>query len=573
MEEARVSRSEDSDAPALADARILLRTDASAAALAAAQEAVLEFLAVHPTNASAHHILASVLLRLNRHQDAEKHFLRTIELAPDHWKARWMLARILIQRTEWERALQEIEVLVKQYPGDPDYLNLKAHALLHSGEYEGAISCFEALVSDHSTAEHWMFYGYALATVGRYPESIAAYRKAIALKPDLGEAYWSLSNLKTFRFTSQEIEAMRKMLERPNLDPRNRWLTHFALGKALEDTEAYQGSFEQYKSGNALVRAQLKHSADNFTDFMQRSKAVFTSEFFRERRGSGSPSADPIFIVGLPRSGSTLIEQILASHSMIEGTKELTVLNAIAMRGLGSDLTQPGYPENLRYLKAEDFRAAGDEYLARTRPYRKLQRPFFIDKAPANFHHLGLLHLILPNAKIIDARRHPLGCGFAVFRQHFPQAFSFAFDLAEIGRYYRDYVELMAHFDTVLPGRVHRVFYERLVADPEQEIRSLLEYCGLPFEEGCMRFYETKRAVLTPSAEQVRQPIFTDALEQWRHYEAWLGPLKSALGNVFPPYPEVPKFDDWSSQRESPWTVSASFRLVNAAPQGRWDKQ
>ncbi|HEX3652432.1 MAG TPA: sulfotransferase [Rhizomicrobium sp.] len=561
MEEARVSTSEDSDPPALADARALLRTDASPAALAAAQETVLEFLAVHPANASAHHLLACVLLRLNRYSEAEKHFLRTIELAPDHAKARWMLVRILVQRTEWEKALQQIEVLVRQYPDDPDYLNLKAHALLHSGEYEGAISCFEALVSDHSTAEHWMFYGFALATVGNYQEAIVSYCKAIALKPDLGEAYWSLSNLKTFRFDSSETGAMRKALDQPGLDARNRWLLHFALGKAFEDAGDYRNSFEQYKNGNTLFRRQLQHSADKFADFVQRSKALFTPEFFRERAGSGNSSADPIFIVGLPRSGSTLIEQILASHSMVEGTKELTVLNSIAMRGSG---TRDGYPEILRHLKMEELRAAGDEYIARTRSYRKLQRPFFIDKAPANFHHLGLLHLILPNAKIIDARRHPLGCGFAVFRQYFPQAFSFAFDLAEIGRYYRDYVELMAHFDRVLPGRIHRLFYERMITDPEREIRSLLEYCELPFEESCLRFYDTKRAVLTPSAEQVRQPIFTDGLEQWRHYESWLAPLQSALGDVLTSYPDVPKFDRPSALYGTSWTVSVT-------PQAPWD--
>jgi tetratricopeptide (TPR) repeat protein len=556
---------------ALSGVAALLQSTASSHQLLAARETVLEFLKAQPANASAHHVLANVLLRLNRHPEAEEHLWRAIELAPEHAKARWMLARILVQRTEWEKALQEIEVLVKQYPGDPDYLNLKAHALLHSGEYEQAISCFEALVSAHPTPENWMFYGYALATVGRYQESIAAYRQAIALKPDLGEAYWSLSNLKTFRFTSSETDAMRKALEQPGLDARNRWLMHFALGKALEDAGAYQASFEQYKDGNAQFRRQLRPGADSFTNFVQRSKALFTPQFFRERAGSGNASADPIFIVGLPRSGSTLIEQILASHSMIEGTKELTVLSAIAMRGLNTGSTRDGYPENLRSLKMEEFRAAGDEYLARTRPYRKLQRPFFIDKTPANFHHLGLLHLILPNAKIIDARRHPLGCGFAVFRQYFPQAFSFAFDLAEIGRYYRDYVELMAHFDTVLPSRVHRVFYEQMIAEPEQQIRSLLECCELPFEENCLRFYETKRAVLTPSAEQVRQPIFTDALEQWRHYEAWLGPLQSALGDVLTSYPEVPKFDRRREIHGSSWTVSANLRAVSVTPQAPRD--
>jgi hypothetical protein len=332
---------------------------------------------------------------------------------------------------------------------------------------------------------------------------------------------------------------------------------HFALGKAYEDAQEYAQSFEQYGKGNSAWRKQVRHSADDVAAFVRRCKALFTAEFFRERADAGSAAPDPIFIVGLPRSGSTLIEQILASHSMVEGTRELTALNAVAIRLSDHErMRDRRYPEVLGDLNPDQLRAAGEEYLARTRVHRKRDRPHFADKLPSNFHHLGLLHLILPRAKVIDARRHPLGCGFANFKQYFPYAQTFAFDLVEIGRYYRDYVEFMAHFDQVLPGRVHRVLYEQLVSDPELEIRRLLEYCGLPFEERCLRFHETERSVFTPSAGQVRQPIYREATELWRHYEPWLGPLKSALGNVLDAYPAVPTFVE---PPKAQWGVSGRF--------------
>jgi tetratricopeptide (TPR) repeat protein len=486
--------------------------------------------------------------------------------------ARWTRAFTHVRQGDWEEALPDLEILLKDDPDNSDYLNLKAHSLLNLGDYDKAIACFESWVTKHPAAETWMFYGYALVTAGRPKDSIAAYREAISLKPNLGEAYWSLSNLKTFRFTAAEIIAMHEALDRAELDARSRWLMHFALGKALEDTRQYPASFEQYRKGNALFRGGLRYNAENTTKFVRRCKAVFTPEFFAERTGAGSVP-DPIFIVGLPRAGSTLVEQILASHSMVEGTKELTVLNAIAMRLADYERTRiDRYPEILRELKPEELSAAGDEYIARTRIHRKSGRPFFIDKTPGNFHHLGLIRLILPNAKIIDARRHPLGCGFAVFRQYFPQAFGFAFDLAEIGRYYRDYVELMAHFDSTMPGRIHRVIYEELVADPEREIRRLLDHCGLPFEESCLRFYETERGVLTPSAQQVRQPIFADAVEQWRHFEPWLDPMKTALGDVLECYPDTPKFGEAAFGFGAQRNLSANYRL-NATLQGPTDRR
>jgi len=271
---------------------------------------------------------------------------------------------------------------------------------------------------------------------------------------------------------------------------------------------------------------------------------LFTREFFDERVGFGCPAPDPIFVVGLPRSGSTLIEQILASHSQVEGTMELPDVAMLA-RVVGARTTRnPGeaYPRALAKFSAEEIAGLGERYIAQTRIQRKTPLPFFIDKMPNNFAHVGFIHLMLPNAKIVDARRHPLGCCFSGFKQHFARGQNFTYDLTDIGRYYRDYVELMKHFDTVLPGRVHRVFYENVVEDTEGEVRRLLEYCQLPFEEGVLRFHENQRAVRTASSEQVRQPIFRDAVDQWRHFEPYLGPLKEALGDVASAYPDTPQF-------------------------------
>ena len=338
--------------------------------------------------------------------------------------------------------------------------------------------------------------------------------------------------------------SMQAQLAHTELSNEDRFHLDFALGKALEDDGRYGASFEHYQRANALRRRELRYNADDTTDLLQRSKALFSREFFGEHKTSGDLSPDAIFVVSLPRSGSTLVEQILSSHSAVEGTMELPDIRSIARRLGGKRGKEPvsDYPEILGRLSTSELRALGAEYLERASIYRRQGRPFFVDKMPNNFQHIGLIQLILPNAKIIDARRHPLGCCFSNFKQHFARGQSFAYDLTDLGRYYRDYVELMAHFDDVLPGKIHRVIYEDMVKDPEQEIRQLLAYCGLPFEEACLRFYETERAVRTASSEQVRLPIFTDAVDHWQNYEPWLGPLKTALGPVLSVYPGVPDF-------------------------------
>jgi len=388
----------------------------------------------------------------------------------------------------------------------------------------------------------WHSYGHALRTTGQQPEAIAAYRRTIELLPSYGEAYWSLANLKTFRFSAGDIEQMQGQLRRTDLAVADRFHFHFALGKALEDAEDFDRSFEHYAEANRLRRSVIVYEADAVSERVEQTKALFTPGFLEAHRGCGAPDPDPIFIVGLPRAGSTLLEQILSSHSAVEGTMELPDIGAIAreLGGRTMDNDASAYPGILATLDRDELRALGERFMESTRIQRKTAAPFFIDKNPNNWLHCGLIQLILPNAKIIDARRHPMSCCFSVFKQHFARGNRFSYDLAELGRYYRDYVDLMAHFDLVMPGRIHRAIYERVVEDTESEVRRLLDYCGLAFEEGCLRFYENERAVRTASSEQVRQPIYRDALEQWTHYQPWLGPLEVALG---------PALESWSSTK------------------------
>ncbi len=386
-----------------------------------------------------------------------------------------------------------------------------------------------------------MSYGHALRTAGRQDDSVSAYRRAISMVPTLGEAYWSLANLKTFRFTDEEARAMRAALGRKDLADEDRVHFEFALGKTLEDAGSYEDSFAHYAAGNALRRRSHPYSADDNADLIRRLKELFTADFFAARAGWGCPTPDPIFIVGLPRAGSTLLEQILASHSLVEGTMELPDVPRI-VHELNARAREAGprFPELLAGLDRDALHALGAGYLESTRVQRKTGAPFFIDKNPNNWLYLGLIQLMLPNARIIDARRHPLACGFSCFKQHFARGQSFTYDLEDLGRYYRDYIELMAHFERTLPNRIHRVLYESMVADTESEVRRLLACCKLPFEAGCLRFYDNPRAVRTASSEQVRQPIFDEGLEHWRNYEPWLGPLKEALGPLLSEYPAAP---------------------------------
>jgi hypothetical protein len=383
-----------------------------------------------------------------------------------------------------------------------------------------------------------------LKTEGRIDEGIGAYRNSISRNPSFGEAYWSLANLKTFRFDAADVSAMEAQVAGGNLDDSDRLHFHFALGKAYEDAGEYAKSFGHYAKGNAIQRARTKYDPDQNSARVAHLKKKFTPEFFRARAGQGHDAPDAIFIVGMPRAGSTLVEQMLSSHPAVEGTSELPEILAMAkeLRDRSESADFESYAAAVVAMQPAELRELGERYLGRTRVHRKTLAPLFIDKMPNNFFHVGLIHLVLPNARIVDARRHPLACCFSNYKQHYARGQLFSYDLADVGRFYRDYVELMAHFDEVLPGRIHRVHYEQVVEDTETEVRRLLEYCGLPFDERCLRFFENERPVRTPSAEQVRQPIYREGMEHWRHYERWLDPLKAALGTVVHAYPAVPKF-------------------------------
>lgn len=512
--------------------------------LGEAEQRLRDHLADHPADVAALRMLAETGARLGRYEDAERLLVGCLEIAPGFAAARHNLATMLYRQNKSAEALVQIQRLTDRDPRHPGYANLRAAILSRLGEYDTAIGIYERMLAEFpGQPKGWMSYGHALKTVGRQTDCIAAYRKCLELAPGLGEAWWSLANLKTVKFDAADRAAMAAGLEQPDLSDDDRLHLHYALGKALEDARSYTESFRHYAAGAAIRRQQVDYDPEENHADVARARAVFTPAFLAATAGQGCPAPDPIFVVGLPRSGSTLIEQILASHSQVEGTMELPDLIVMARRlgGKANRREDSTYPEMLADLSPDALRELGEEYLDRTRVQRKTDRPFFIDKMPNNFAHTGLIHLILPNAKIIDARRHPLGCCFSGFKQHFARGQAFSYDLADIGRYYADYVALMDHFDTVLPGRVHRVIYEAMIADPEGQIRALLDHCGLPFEPACLSFHENDRAVRTASSEQVRQPIFKDAVEHWRNFESALDPLKQALGECLASYPAAPR--------------------------------
>jgi len=497
-----------------------------------------------PTDLPALRMLAEVAARLQRYADAEVLLERALELAPSFVPARHNYAVVLHRQRKIKAAWEQVQKLVEADPLNPSYRTLKAAIASGIGEYDQALELYAGVLAEYPhNARVWMSYGHSLKTANRQTDCVQTYRKSIELAPQLGEAYWSLANLKTFKFEPADIEAMQTQLARGKLTPEDRFHFHFALGKAFEDAGQFAESFRHYEEGNSLRRKGVGYDADWNSEQMRRMQALFTPQFFAARAGQGASAPDPIFIVGLPRSGSTLLEQILSSHPQVEGTMELADMPNLVRELGGSQVrAKSKYPESIAALDADALLALGERYLELTRIYRRTDAPFFIDKLPNNFAHTGLIHLILPRAKIIDARRHPLGCCFSGYKQHFARGQHFTYNLDDIGRYYRDYVELMAHYDAVLPGRVHRVIYEQLIEDTEGEVRRVLDYCGLPFDQRCLRFYENERAVRTASSEQVRRPIYREGVDHWVNYEPWLGPLKSALGSVLEHYPNVPEF-------------------------------
>ncbi|HEX3951851.1 MAG TPA: sulfotransferase [Steroidobacteraceae bacterium] len=515
--------------------------------VAAAEAMLRRILRETPQDVAAIRMLADALARREAYAEAERLLCQALELAPGCSAARHDLACLLLTQQKAADILPLVERLLLLDPQNAVYRDLLASVFSMTGQHTQAMETLGALAAEPNAGyAEWLNYGLELKTAGRTHESIAAYRRAMALEPAKGATYWSLANLKTFRFDAAEIDAMRSALQRQDLKPDDRVELEFALGKVREDERRFAESFEHYAAGNALRRKGVNYDAGKISLHVRRSQEIYTPQFFAERAHFGSQAQDPIFIVGLPRAGSTLLEQILASHSRVEGTRELAEMVAIA-RGLATkngEADESRALEALCSLDAAQVAALADRYLAETRIYRRRGAPRFIDKMPNNFLHIGLIHLMFPRAAIIDARRHPLGGCFSAFKQHFAAGQLFTYDQADLARFYRDYVELMAHYDAVLPGRIHRVHYERVVADLSGEVHRLLEYCGLPFEDQCLRFHETRRGVQTASSEQVRQPIYAQGVDQWRHFEPWLGPLKEALGDLAEHYPESPGRDE-----------------------------
>lgn len=501
--------------------------------LSAAEALLQNALTRQPHDWAALRMLAHVARAREEYREAEQLLRRSLQLAPGYSRARLDLAALLNEQQKAEPMLPLLARLLVLEPASLPYRTLLAAARTHLGEIDEAARILGALLREHPENEHvWLYYGHTMRAAGRVHEAIDAYRRSTELNRQFGEAWYCLANLKTFRFAEAEVAAMRAQLALADLEDSSRMHLEFALGKAQEDAAQYADAFAHYERGNALRRAAARYDPESSSRLVRRSCGLYTQEFFAARAGWGCTSEEPIFIVGLPRAGSTLLEQILASHSQVEGTRELPDVTGFALELGMRDSDIATYPQSVADLTRAEVDALGERYLMQTRAQRLLGRPHFIDKAPLNFLNVGLMHLILPRARIIDARRAPLACCFANFKQHYETGVLFSYSLENLGRFYRDYVSLMAHFDTVLPGRIHRVQYENLVADLEGEVRRLLSYCGLPFEESCLNFFQTRRAVYTVSSEQVRQPIYSQGLDQWRHFEPWLGPLKQALGDL-----------------------------------------
>ena len=496
-----------------------------------AERIVRGYLLARGNHVEAMRLLAKIGTKLDVLDDAELLLDAVLTLAPDYHAARFDYVQVLLGRHKHVKALEELDKLLKVEPLNRSYRTAQATARVGLGEFERAIELYrELLVETPQAAELHLSIAHALKTLGRRDEAIESYRTSAAIRPGYGDAYWSLANLKTYRFKDEEIRRMRAAEEAPNTQLTDRFHLCFALGKALEDAGQYAASFAYYERGNALKKTESRYRPESIERNAQLQISICTGEFFSARQGMGCASAAPIFIVGLPRAGSTLLEQILASHSQVEGTTELPEIPRLALELQGRESTDsnPRYPGVLRELTAADFQRLGEKYLADTRVYRT-GKPRFIDKMPNNFRHIGLIHLILPKAKIIDARREPLACCFSNFKQLFASGQEFTYSLEDIGRYYRSYIELMHHWDAVLPGKILRVQHEDVVEDLEGNVRRILEFCGLPFESQCVEFYKTERSVRTASSEQVRQPIFKEGLDQWLSFEPWLGPLKEAL--------------------------------------------
>jgi len=489
------------------------------------------FMQKNPQHIEGMRLLADIAIRHGVLEDAEFLLESAVAFDPDHQRARIDYVQALSKRQRYQQASEEAKALLEASPENPQFQSLYAIQSMQLGDYQTALDLFDQILEriPQDPVTH-VSKGHALKTGGKTAEAVSAYQAAIDSQPMHCDAWYSLANLKTYRFDDDQIHTMLELDKNPHLAGQDRVYLQFALGKAFEDKNEFDKSFFHYSKGNDIKRTQVQYQADGTSRECEEQIAACTPETFKQVSGHDAP--DPIFIVGLPRAGSTLLEQILSSHSQIDGTLELPNVLSISgkLRRLGQREGNNRYPEILNDLTPETLRELGEEYIRDTRIHR-LGAPFFIDKMPNNFRHVGLIRLMLPNAKIIDARRDPMACCFSGFKQLFAEGQLFSYSLDDIGRYYKDYVKLMAHWDEVIPGYVLRVQHEDVVANLETQVTRMLDFCGVPFEESCLEFHKTERNVRTPSSEQVRQPIFSTALEQWKNYEPWLGPLKQALGS------------------------------------------
>ena len=507
--------------------------------LVKAEKLCKAFMIKNPKHIEGMRLLADIAVRLGVLEDAEFLLETAVKFSPLSTKPRIDYIQVLRKQQKYEAALSHAKVLIEQEPKNPQFQSVFAVESMQSGDYDTALRTFDSILKILPEEPATLTSrGNALKTQGKKEEAIDSYRRAIKKYPAHGEAYYSLANLKLFTFTDTEIAAMESQEQNPGVSHMARIYLDFALGKAYEDMGDYDKAFSYYERGNSFKRSQSRYVSEDLTAEFKAQAEVFSQSFVQIQTDSGFDAPDPIFIVGLPRSGSTLLEQILASHSKVDGTMELPNILSLAQKLRRGDKMSgtSHYPSVLKTMDAESLRSFGEAYINDTRVHRG-QAPFFIDKMPNNFRHIGLINLILPNAKIIDARRHPMGCCFSAFKQLFHEGQEFSYGLKEVGTYYKDYVDLMDHWDEVLPGKVLRVQYEEVVADLETQVRRILDYCELDFEESCVSFYQTDRAVRTPSSEQVRQPIYKSGVEQWKNFEGNLDPLKQALGPVLKRYP------------------------------------
>ncbi|WFL77330.1 sulfotransferase [Altererythrobacter arenosus] len=503
-----------------------------------AEEMCRAFLQHNPRHVDAMRMLADIGARLNVMEDAEFLLESAVAFEPEHVSARLEYMQILRKRQNYEAALEQAQILYESNPEDPVFQSNLAIESMHNNRFERAFELFDRVLEkqpgDPSTLTS---RGHALKTFGKHDDAVESYRRAYRSMPEHGDAWFGLANLKTYRFTDDEVAIMQREEAGDRLGYNARAQVCFSLGKAFEDRKEYEPAFEYYRRGNELKRVQSRYDADQMTEEFAAQREVCTPELFERQGGKGFPAPDPIFIVGLPRAGSTLLEQIIASHSQVDGTLELPNILSLAhrLRRRKQVTDQSQYPQILHELTDEQLHQFGEKFIEDTRVHRA-GAPFFIDKMPNNFRHIGLIKLILPNAKIIDARRAPMSCCFSGFKQLFAEGQEFTYGLNEVGRYYHDYVHLMRHWHEVLPGQILHVQYEDVVADTEAQVRRILDYLDLPFEEACLQFHKTERVVRTASSEQVRQPINTKGLEAWKPFEPWLDPLKDALGDVLEDY-------------------------------------